>query len=54
MLAQLYYLFIGIQKPKKQLTSLDMVEFIICKYYQIIGCHNNWIIINVLDYGTDK
>ena len=29
MLAQLYYIFIGIKKSKKQSISLDMVEFII-------------------------
>ena len=29
MIAQLYYLFTGIQKPEKQLISLDMVEYII-------------------------
>ena len=29
MLEQLYYLFLGIQTSKKQLISLDMVEFII-------------------------
>ena len=25
-----------------------------CKYSQIIGCHNNWIIINSLCDGTDE
>ena len=25
-----------------------------CKYSQIIGCHNNWILMNILDDGTNK
>ena len=25
-----------------------------CKCSQIIGCHNNWIIMNIFDYGRDK
>ena len=24
------------------------------KYYQILGCHNNWILIIVLDDRTDE
>ena len=31
MIAQLYYLYLGIQKSNNQLISLDMVEFIIAK-----------------------
>ena len=25
-----------------------------CKYSQILGCHNNWILINFLDDGTNE
>ena len=54
MIAQQYYLFLAIQKSNKQLISLDMVEFIIFKLYQIIGCHNNWKFMNFKDDGTNE
>ena len=25
-----------------------------CNYSQILGCHNNWIIMNFVDYGTEE
>ena len=25
-----------------------------CKYSQMLGCHNNWILMNFLDDGTDE
>ena len=28
-------------------------RFFDCKYYLIIGYHNNWIIVNFLDYETN-
>ena len=54
MLAKLYYLFPDIQKSNKQVISVDIVEYILLKYSQIIGCHNNWIILNFADDGTEE
>ena len=36
MIAQLYYLFIGIQKYKNQLISLDMVQFVIANTLKLL------------------
>ena len=36
MLAQLYYIFVGIQKSKNNLISLDMVEFIIANTIKLL------------------
>ena len=49
MLAQLYYLLFGIKKPKKQLIRVYN-----CKYSQILGFHNNWILMIFLDDGIDE
>ena len=43
MLAQLYYIFPGIQKQKNILIILDMVEYILISTLNF-GSHNNWII----------
>ena len=53
MLVQKYYLFPGIQKLKNYLIIQDMVVYI-CKYYQILGCHNNWIIMYFLNNRIDE
>ena len=37
MLAQLYYLFPGIQKSKNNLISLDMVEYIIASALKLLA-----------------
>ena len=36
MFAQLYYIFPGIQKPKKQSISIDKVEFIIANTHKFL------------------
>ena len=36
IIAQLYYIFLGIQKPRKQLIILDMVEFTISNILKLL------------------
>ena len=36
IIAQLYYIFLGIKKPRKQLIILDMVEFTISNILKLL------------------
>ena len=53
MISQQNYLDRGIQKLNMHLINQYMVEYS-CKYSQIIGCDNNWIIMNYFDDATDE
>ena len=53
MIAQLYYLFIGIHKSKNQLISLDTIEFIIANTLKFLFVIITELYI-FLDYGTDE
>ena len=47
MLAQLYHLCLGIIKPKNQLISLDMEEF-------IIESTLKFLVVTIIGLGTDE
>ena len=52
MPAQLYYLYTGIKKIKEVVNQPRYGIVYNCKYYQIIGFRNNWIITNFIGDGT--
>ena len=47
-LVQLYFLFPGIQKQKEEVHKPRYGRVYNCKYYIIIGFHNNFIILKIM------